>query len=199
MSQYEMTVTYICGEDNTVADTLSQLPPNCFADEQNRPIAAILSVATYYSILDKIKATYLTDEFCKHVATTSMKGWSTSNGLWYINDRLLIPCVPDLCEQLFHLAHDCLGHFGADKSYAALRDAYYWPNMHCDLEELYIPSCADCLWNKSQTTKPASPLHPLLVPDQCGDSIAMDFIGPLPLDEGYDCILSIMDCLGSDV
>ena len=27
----------------------------------------------------------------------------------------------------------------------------------------------------------------------------MDFIGPLPLDEGYDCILSITDRLGSDV
>jgi len=27
----------------------------------------------------------------------------------------------------------------------------------------------------------------------------MDFIGPLPLDEGYDCILSITDHIGSDV
>ena len=27
----------------------------------------------------------------------------------------------------------------------------------------------------------------------------MDFIGPLPLDQGHDCILTIMDCLSSDV
>ena len=27
----------------------------------------------------------------------------------------------------------------------------------------------------------------------------MDFIGPLPLDEGYDCILSMTDRLGSDI
>jgi hypothetical protein len=27
----------------------------------------------------------------------------------------------------------------------------------------------------------------------------MDFVGPLPLDQGYDCILSITDRLGSDV
>jgi hypothetical protein len=27
----------------------------------------------------------------------------------------------------------------------------------------------------------------------------MDFIGPLPLNEGYNCILSITDHLGSDV
>jgi len=27
----------------------------------------------------------------------------------------------------------------------------------------------------------------------------MDFIGPLPLDEGFGCILSITDCIGADV
>jgi Integrase zinc binding domain len=142
-------MTYIRGDDNTVADALSRLPPNCFADEQIHPTAAVLSVATDQSILAQIKAGYLTDVFCKRVASTSMKGWSSSNGLWYINDRLLIPRVANLREQLFCLAHDNLGHFGANKSYAALRDAYYWPNMRRDLEESYIPSCADCLRNKS--------------------------------------------------
>ena len=124
-----MTVTYIRGEDNTVADALSRLPPNCFADEKALPTGAILSVTTDKSILEKIKAGYLMDEFCKRVASTSMKGWNSSNGLWYINDCLLIPRVTDLRKQLFRLAHDSLGHFGANKSYAALWDAYYWPTM----------------------------------------------------------------------
>ena len=100
---------------------------------------------------------------------------------------------------LFHLAHNTLGHFGADKSYASLRDVYYWPNMRRDLEQAYIPSCTDCLRNKSHTQKTPGPLHPLPVPDAHGSSIMMDFIGPLLLDEGYDCILSVTDCLGSDV
>jgi hypothetical protein len=97
------------------------------------------------------------------------------------------------------MAHDSLGHFGADKLYASLRDSYYWPNMRRDLEHAYIPSCVDCLRNKSPTTRPVGPLHPLQVPDDRGSSIAMDFVGPLPLDKGYDCILSITDRLGSDV
>jgi len=33
MSQYDLTITYIHGEDNTVADALSQLPPDCFPEE----------------------------------------------------------------------------------------------------------------------------------------------------------------------
>jgi Integrase zinc binding domain len=141
----------------------------------------------------------LEDKFCKRVANTAMKGWQLINGLWYIGHRLLIPRMTDIHENLFKIAHDSLGHFGADKLYTSLHDTYYWPNMCRDLEQAYILSCIDCLRNKSPTICPASPLHPLPVPDQCGSSIAMDFIRPLPLDEGYDCILLITDQIGSNV
>ena len=130
-----MSITYICSEDNTIMDSLSRLPPDCFPDEIEDPpvpntINAILNIATDESILKSIKAGYQADEFCKCVASSSMKGWQKSNDLWYISDRLLIPRVADIRENLFCLAHNSLGHFGADKSYAALCDAYYWPNMY---------------------------------------------------------------------
>ena len=67
-----------------------------------------------------------------------------------------------------------------------------------DLEKSYIPSCSDCQCNKSRTTKPPGPLHPLPIPDECGDSVALDFVGPLPEDDSYSCILTMTDCLGSD-
>ena len=35
--------------------------------------------------------------------------------------------------------------------------------------------------------------------DWRGDSVAMDFISPLPLDNNFDCILSITDPLKSDI
>ena len=43
------------------------------------------------------------------------------------------------------------------------------------------------------------PLHPLPIPDDQGNSVTLDFIGPLPLDEGFDCILTMTDRLGSDI
>lgn len=92
-----------------------------------------------------------------------------------------------------------IGHFGADKSYASLWDAYYWPNMWLDLEKAYVPLCTDCQCNKSWTTKAPGLLHPLPIPDECGDSVALDFIGPLPKDQGSNCILTMTDCLGSDI
>jgi hypothetical protein len=83
MSKYDMSIVYIHGEDNTVAHTLSQLPPNCFPDRQTpiNAINAVLSIETDNSVLQKIKSGYLTDEFCLRVASSSMKGWQQSNSL----------------------------------------------------------------------------------------------------------------------
>ena len=92
-----------------------------------------------------------------------------------------------------------MGHFGAEKAYANLRSAYYWPNMRRDLENAYVPACIECQRNKSPMTKLKGPLHPLLIPDECGASVAIDFVGPLPEDEGFDCIMTITDRLGSDI
>jgi hypothetical protein len=89
-----------------------------------------------------------------------------------------------------------MGHFDRDKSYLLLKGDYYWPNMRKDLEGAYIPGCKACQRNKSPTHRPRGPLHPLPIPDTRGDSIAIDFIGPLPTDDGYDCIISMTDRLG---
>ena len=71
--------------------------------------------------------------------------------------------------------------------------------MQQDLEITYIPGCIDCQKNKSRTTKPAGPLHPLPVPDERGDSVAINFVGPLPLDDRFNMICSMTNWLGSDI
>ena len=149
-------------------------------------------------VLEYIKEGYKSDDFCIRLAQNGVPGAQLINNLWYIGDHLVIPRTGDVCENLFHLAHDTLGHFDTDKSYTNLSNAYYWPNMQTDLEKSYIPSCSDCQHNKSHTTKPPGPLHPLPIPDERGDSVALDFVGPLPEDDGYNCILTMTDCLGSD-
>jgi hypothetical protein len=168
-------------------------------EEWSTAITSILSVSTDQTVLDAIKASYTSDEYCTKIANLGMPGTKYANGLWYVGNCLLIPWSGDIRENLFHLAHDSLCHFGADKLYATLRDAYYWPNMHQDLEKAYIPSCEECQCNKSHATKPPDPLHPLPVPDDRGSCVAMDFIRPLPLDGGHDCILTITDRLGADI
>jgi hypothetical protein len=121
------------------------------------------------------------------------------NELWYLGNHLIIPRFSTLHEDLFCFAHDSLGHFGAKKSYASIRDCYYWPNMCKDLENAYVPACTECQRNKSRTMKVKGPLHPLPIPNVCSDSVCLDFVGPLPKDEGHNCILTLTDRLGSDI
>jgi hypothetical protein len=71
--------------------------------------------------------------------------------------------------------------------------------MRTDLEKAYIPGCHECQSNKSRTTPRAGPLHPLPIPEQRGDSVAIDFIGPLPKDQGYNSIVTFTDPIGADV
>ncbi|PPR02502.1 hypothetical protein CVT24_001968 [Panaeolus cyanescens] len=149
----------------------------------------------------KIKAGYESDSWFRRISKTlhTMTEFTVRDGLWYLNERLLIPDHANLRESIFRMAHDKMGHFGFFKSYALIADAYFWPGMRRDLEEGYIPSCFDCQRNKSPTQRKRGPLHSLPVPDERCMSIAMDFIEPLPEDKGFTAILTITDRLNSDI
>jgi hypothetical protein len=203
MSQYDCSIHYISGDNNCVADALSQLPDSV---DQHVPIASIFEIKSDPQIMEDIKKGYHEDPWCQALAKDLAQGFmdcklniSSCNGLIFIGERLIIPKYKDLHENLFLLAHDDLGHFGANKTYGNLREAFYWPNMWKDLINAYVPSCVDCQRNKNLTSRPKGPLHPLQVPDKHFDSVAIDFIGPLPKDDGFDCIVTMTDRLGADV
>ena len=247
LSQYNGKIVYVKGSDNSVADALSQIPPDdihmstssanaeikalpIFHDSctdgkiasifQNtldhpfsellpslliasiqEPVATTLSISSDESFLKEIKDGYLTDPFIQSLknANPGTSFITEKNRFWFIGNHLVIPNVTHIREALFFLAHDALGHFGADKSYAALRHSYYWPNMRKHLEDAYVPSCPECQRNKSRTNRPFGPLHPLPIPEQRGDSVAIDFIGPLPKDGDFDAIITFTDRLNSDI
>ena len=153
------------------------------------------------NLVNDIREAYQKDPWCKQLlsATCGMPDLQIRDGLWFIGERLIIPAGCNARESIFRLAHDTLGHFGFFKTYKSLRNSYFWPNMRKNLEGGYIPSCVDCQRNKNRTMKPTRPLHPLPVPDERGDSVAMDFIRPLPEEDGHDCILTMTDRINSDI
>ena len=206
LSHYDASIHYIPGEKNSAADALSRLPDpplqsisSIFSPSPSRPTSSKLDLDT--DLLNAIKDGYTNDPFTKKLLSASpgMDCIKNSHGFWFINDRLVIPDVKHIRETLFRLAHDTMGHFGSGKCLPSLINSFYWPNMRRDLESAYIPSCADCQRNKSKTSKPIGPLHPLPIPDARCDSVAIDFIGPLPLDNGFDTIITFTDRLGSDI
>lgn len=53
--------------------------------------------------------------------------------------------------------------------------------------------------NASRTKVTHQKPHPLPIPDNCFDTVALDFIGPLPKENGKDTILTMTDPLGADI
>ena len=101
MSQYELCMHYIQGEDNTVADALSQLPPESIGAVcalaphvvWASGVKVTMSLSTDGSVLQAIKDGYKSDPFCDQLSKTSTPGTTFINNLWYIGNRLLIPRV----------------------------------------------------------------------------------------------------------
>ena len=215
LTDFDYEITYIRGEDNTAANALSRMPDTtpdaclaacAIAYTCNAPTThagGILNIATDQSLLDTIITGYKTDDFTKQLTKDidmgSIEGATLTNKLLYVGRRLVIPQDLKVHELLYNLVHDTLGHFGFDKSYDSLCSSYYWLNMHRDLEKAHIPSCSECQRNKNCTSKPTGPLHPLPVLDHCFDTITLDFIGPLPEEDGKDTILTMTDLLGADI
>jgi RNase H-like domain found in reverse transcriptase/Integrase zinc binding domain len=144
LADFDYSITYIRGEENTAADALSRMPdaaPDaCLAactiaytrNPPNLPIASVLNIAADHSLLDGIIKGYETDfakKLTKDIEMGSIEGATLTDGLLYVGRRLVIPQDLKVCELLYNLAHDTLGHFGFDKSYESLRGSYYWPNM----------------------------------------------------------------------
>ena len=193
LADFDYEIVYIRGEANTAADALSRMPdatptPSfaaCALAHMRSPfppaeiIAATLDITADDTLLKDIIAGYQDDDFArqltKDIEAGSIEGARIEDGLLYVGRRLLIPAIPRIRELLYNLAHDTLGHFGFNKSYEALWESYYWPNMRRDLENAYIPSCSPCQRNKSRTTRPTGPLHPLPVPDARFEAVALDF------------------------
>jgi len=57
----------------------------------------------------------------------------------------------------------------------------------------YVEGCDACQQNKNRTEQPAGKLMPNSIPDKAWTHILADFITKLPLAQGYDSILVVVD------
>lgn len=78
-------------------------------------------------------------------------------------------------------------------SYQRIKQLYYWPGLKLAVEN-YVKRCAICQLAKPSHQKPARLLQPLPPPKAPWHEVTMDFIEGLPVSEGANYILVVVDC-----
>ena len=64
--------------------------------------------------------------------------------------------------------------------------------MRSDVDT-YAKTCLICQQDKVEQAKPAGLLEPLPIADRPWEIISMDFISALPMSEGYDFIMVVVE------
>ena len=85
------------------------------------------------------------------------------------------------------------GHPGQDNTITLVKEKYLWPGMTKWISQ-YVKGCAVCQQNKTCHQK-KTPLFCIPIPENTKlfEIIALDLITQLPMSEGYDAILTIVD------
>ena len=84
------------------------------------------------------------------------------------------------------------GHPGRSKTFTLVAREYVWPGMRAMVNH-YVDACAVCQQVKYNRQKPFGLLKPLPVPSRPWKDISMDFVTKLPLSDGFDSILVVVD------
>jgi len=111
--------------------------------------------------------------------------------LWY-DDCIIVPDNKEIRLELLQEHHDSpiAGHQGQARTLELLSRKYYWPGMKAQVNR-YVDSCQVC--QRSKGHKQQASVKPLPIPNGPWEDIAYDMIVKLPLSEGYDSILVVVD------
>lgn len=72
------------------------------------------------------------------------------------------------------------------------RQRFWWPSMAADVRA-FVAACTECAQNKATHRPTAVLLQPLPIPSRPWSHITVDFVTGLPLSEGNNTILTIVD------
>ena len=113
----------------------------------------------------------------------------------FYDGRLYVPDDLTLRRRIVSDHHDTTvaGHPGALATTRSVRQSYWWPGLQSFIRK-YVEGCATCAQFKVQThpTKPSLYPIPSASPRLFG-SIGMDFMTDLPLSDGFDSIMIVVD------
>ena len=120
--------------------------------------------------------------------------WRQEDGLMLKEGKVYVPRDEKLRAEVIRLHHDTPvgGHGGQWKTAELVTRNFWWPGVTREVKR-YVEGCDACQRNKNRTQPPAGKLMPNSIPEKAWTHISADFITKLPLAQGYDAILVVMD------
>jgi len=115
--------------------------------------------------------------------------------LWH-QGKIWIPNNEGIRTNVIRRHHNILqaGHGGTAKTTELVQRTYYWLKMRETIKQ-YVKRCDICQRTKVRRHTPYRLIKPNAAPDRPWKSISMDLITDLPLSEGADAILIVIDRL----
>ena len=131
---------------------------------------------------------------------TISKDWKEEDGVIMKDKQMYVPDEEDLRLQVVKLHRDTLvvGHSSYEKMIELLQRMYFWPGMTSFIKD-YISRCDRCARFKGTNQAPFGTLNPLEAPHMPWVDIMADFTMDLPLSNGYDSILIVIDQFSKEV
>ncbi|KAJ3496483.1 hypothetical protein NMY22_g19805 [Coprinellus aureogranulatus] len=120
--------------------------------------------------------------------------YSFEDGVVLCEGRIYIPDVEPLRQKLIKLHHDSItvGHPGRFRTAELLLRNYWWPRLQVDVRN-YVTKCDLCQRTKPLRTKPRGLLLPNSIPTKPFECISIDLIVDLPISNGFDSVVVIVD------
>jgi hypothetical protein len=189
----------LCPEEDTDNEDVIMLPDNMFINLIDTDLQERIAVS---EDLDgnATEALKLLLEKAPTAMTTGLGDWELkeANGrnVLFYKGKNYIPRNMELRRDIVKTFHDheTAGHPGEIGTYNAVRQHYWWPGLRTFVKN-YVQGCGICQQFKIDRT----PSKPAFIPTEGAKSTrpfancSMDLITDLPLAEGYDSILVVVD------
>lgn len=191
---FDFEIQYKAGASNKVADALSR--------KLNGEVALSSLITTPVVSWSVLEEEIRKDPTLQRLKQDLLNADKHHPGYLLVEDRILykgrsvIPQNSSLREVLLREYHDSAmgGHAGELKTYLRLANDWFWVGMRKEVTT-YVQQCAVCQQQKTSQRSLAGLLQPLPIPARVWSDISMDFVEGLPISNGIDTVLVVVDRL----
>lgn len=144
----------------------------------------------------------LTDEQCQDLIGKLLLEPSEDSEVQYVQgilkkgNKVYVGKIGNVRRKIIDTLHNSAlgGHSGQTACLQRIKITFWWPGMKADVVDI-IRGCEVYQWSKGEHVQYPGLLQPLAIPNQPWTDITMDFIEQLPVSEGMDTVLVVIDRL----